>query len=153
MPVFVAHDEIAMGTCGTIHSRNMFFYLFCGVAALAQTVFGQSVCTADEQCHFGSCDKKELAYKNVIHNLTTISCTHPSVVAVLKLSDPVPSNFEITEKLAKRCGALPRVRPCCETRTAKTELDTILITIASVVAIYSTIANIAIESSSDKKGS
>lgn len=126
-----------MGTNCSNYRRVCVFFVFgvCGV--VAQNAI-KPACTADDKCHFGSCVKKEYAYGNVTHNVSTISCKHPFVKAVLQYSEIAQENFPTTQLIAKRCGALPRVRPCCETRRPKTELDTILIVLVSVVAVYST---------------
>lgn len=127
-----------MGTRGSNDRCSRFFWAVAVAVVASQTAHAAVQCTADDKCHFGSCAKKDFAYGNVTHNVTTIDCAHPYVKAVLRFSDPIAANLPITEKLAKRCGSELRVRPCCETRRPKSELDTILITLVSTVAVFCT---------------
>lgn len=133
--VFVAHGVCAMGASRTKSRCYLFFCVLVCCACCAKTQ-AQNLCTPDEACHFGSCAKKDFAFSNVTHNLTSISCNHPYVKAVLTFAFPADSNIETIEAIATRCGGLARARPCCETRLPKTVLDTSLIFFSFAVAAF-----------------
>lgn len=108
--------------------------LGCAVlAAVAQEV--EQDCSADHKCHFGNCEQKNYAVKNVTHNLTTLGCGHPYTVAVL-VFPPDEHTSEAHSAAVEQCGRRRLLRPACERRVVKTDLDTLLISIFSAVSLF-----------------
>ena len=104
------------------------------VVAHAQLPPEDPVCSDDDVCHFGSCDNKLNAVGNATHNAAPVPCGHPYSVALLTyINRATEPGYPA---LVARCGALPIRRPACETRTVKTRLDLVLVTIFLVSVVF-----------------
>jgi len=106
------------------------FVLACGVQ-LAQAA---DACSADDACHFGSCEQKTVVVQFLTQNAATVACTHPYVKVALAYMHRDSEKY--THQLALRCGKPDAIRPVCETRIAKTALDTILVVVFGTVCVF-----------------
>ena len=68
------------------------------------------------------------------HNRTSLDCGHPYTVAFLTFIDRTSHAAYLD--VARRCGVLQMLRPACETRVVKTDLDTALIVVFSTVLAF-----------------
>ena len=121
-----------MGTPGT--SRGCLALCLWALLHLSVASADVSPCSSDDECHFGTCEQKAAALAYVAHNHTGLDCHHPYSVAlrvyINRQKEPLyPSAVQ-------RCGALYVQRPACETRVAKTPLDTVLIILFSTLSIF-----------------
>ena len=127
--------NVKMGTgCASGRRFGLWLVLVFCVPLAAEK---QEVCSADDACHFGSCEQKLAAVKFVRQNLARIDCEHPYVVGLLTYINRASSNYAAElAALNKRCGSKQPRRPACETRRTKSPLDTILILIFGTACIF-----------------
>ena len=109
-----------------------FFGLLAASVSLAAS---RTKCTADDTCHFGGCEQKRAVLDYIQHNGDTVDCKHPYVHAALSYIDRQSETY--LEGLIAICGnGVQLQRPFCETRIAKSRLDTLLLIVFSTVGIF-----------------